>query len=115
MAKLTSLKSGLQTQPSRLANINPDSWRAGKQTAAQRGYGYKWQKARVGWLEQHPLCVYCERNGLVTAGTIVDHIVEHRGDQALFWARSNWQTLCQPCHDIVKKAEEVARRNEARD
>ncbi|RON90363.1 HNH endonuclease [Pseudomonas fluorescens] len=106
MAKLTSLKSGLQTQPSRLANINPDSWRAGKQTAAQRGYGYKWQKARAGWLEQHPLCVYCERNGRVTAATVVDHSTPHRGDMALFWDRTKWVSLCTNCHSSVKQREE---------
>ena len=22
-----------------------------------------------------------------------------RGDQTLFWDESNWQSLCQPCHD----------------
>jgi 5-methylcytosine-specific restriction protein A len=30
---------------------------------------------------------------------IVDHIQPHRGDPGLFWAQSNWQSLCKPCHD----------------
>ena len=31
--------------------------------------------------------------------TLVDHIVPHRGDQALFWDEQNWQPLCKSCHD----------------
>ena len=106
MSRLTSLKSSLQSQPSKLSTINPDSWRAGKETSAQRGYGYKWQKARAAWIEAHPLCEYCKREGRVTAGSVVDHITPHQGNMTLFWARTNWQTLCGPCHNVVKKAEE---------
>jgi len=31
-------------------------------------------------------------------GTQTDHIIPHRGDQALFWDETNWQRLCLPCH-----------------
>lgn len=82
------------------------SWRADKQTSAQRGYGYRWQKARAAYLAEHPLCVYCEREGKVTAATVVDHKIPHRGDQELFWDEKNWQSLCKPCHDVVKRLEE---------
>ena len=108
MGRLKTLGSRVQTQPDRLVAVNTNSWRATKETSAQRGYGYKWQKAREGWLNSHPLCVYCDRRGRVTAGSIVDHIVAHRGDMTLFWARTNWQTLCKTCHDSVKQAEEAA-------
>jgi 5-methylcytosine-specific restriction endonuclease McrA len=111
MARLTTLKSTLQAQPSRLVTINTDSWRAGKETSAQRGYGYKWQKARLSHLEAHPLCAYCERDGRVTAARVVDHQVPHRGDMTLFWDRSNWVSLCTPCHSSVKQREEAAARN----
>ena len=75
-------------------------------TAAQRGYGYRWQQASKGFLRSHPLCVYCERLGKVTAATLVDHIIPHRGDMTLFWDRGNWQPLCKACHDSVKSREE---------
>lgn len=74
-------------------------------TAHQRGYGSQWQKARLGWLMKHPLCVHCEQRGRVTAATVVDHITPHKGDRHLFWDRDNWQSLCKPCHD-VKTAKE---------
>ncbi|WP_274631209.1 HNH endonuclease [Arvimicrobium flavum] len=42
-------------------------------------------------------------------GLVVDHIFPHRGDEALFWDRSNWQPLCHDDHDIVKQREEHGR------
>jgi len=71
-----------------------------------RGYNWKWRKARELFLRAHPLCRYCEREGRVEAATIVDHIVPHQGDKELFWRESNWQSLCKPCHDSVKSKEE---------
>lgn len=82
-------------------------WREGK-TAAQRGYGYKWQKARETFLAnpENVLCVMCAEVGRVTEATVVDHRIPHRGDMSLFWDRSNWQPLCKRCHDSHKQAEE---------
>lgn len=71
-------------------------------TAASRGYGHKWRKAREAYLKQHPLCVFCQQRGRLTPATVVDHIEPHRGDMKLFWRRSNWQSLCKPCHDRDK-------------
>lgn len=107
--KLTTLKPRLGVQGGRLVTLNPDSWRSTKQTSAQRGYGYKWQQAREGWLRAHPLCVMCDEiDGRVTAATVVDHKVPHRGDMALFWDRSNWQSLCAHHHSANKQREEAA-------
>ena len=38
--------------------------------------------------------------------TLVDHIIPHKGDQALFWDWRNWQSLCTPCHNRVKQRKE---------
>ncbi|RKR79607.1 HNH endonuclease [Marinobacter nauticus] len=67
-------------------------------SSTQRGYGYKWRQARRDWLMANPLCAECNRQGRITAATDVDHIIPHRGDLKLFWSRSNWQSLCHPCH-----------------
>lgn len=83
------------------------SWRAGKESSTKRGYGYKWQQARAGYLSKHPLCVYCARVGRDTQATVVDHRVPHRGDMKLFWDSANWQPLCKPCHDGQKQREEA--------
>ncbi|CAN7509406.1 HNH endonuclease signature motif containing protein [Pararhizobium sp. LjRoot238] len=37
---------------------------------------------------------------------VVDHVIQHKGDQRLFWDPTNWQPLCPDHHDIVKQQEE---------
>jgi 5-methylcytosine-specific restriction protein A len=43
---------------------------ARRPTAAQRGYDANWRRIRKAFLEQHPLCVDCDR-----PATEVDHIL----------------------------------------
>lgn len=74
-----------------------------RQTAAQRGYDSRWRRYRERFLAENPFCVYCQRLGRVTAATVVDHVVPHRGDRGLFWDPNNHQGLCKPCHDGAKK------------
>lgn len=69
-------------------------------------YGRRWQKRRALFIEQHPLCVQCEGEGVVEPTAEVDHIIPHRGDYALFWDESNWQGLCKR-HHSEKTAKEV--------
>jgi 5-methylcytosine-specific restriction protein A len=75
-------------------------------SAHERGYGRRWQKARLAFLRANPICVKCDAAGVVEAATVVDHIKPHRGDQALFWDQTNWQALCKPHHDGEKQREE---------
>lgn len=73
---------------------------------AARGYGYRWQKARTAYLALNPLCVVCQRAGIVRTATDVDHVVPHRGDAALMWDVANWQSLCHACHSIKTARED---------
>ncbi len=77
-----------------------------RESSSARGYGYKWQQARTGFLSKHPLCVQCQSRGRVTAASVVDHIKPHRGDMSKFWERSNWQALCATCHSVKTAAED---------
>ena len=119
--KLQQLKSRVQmiSAPAKVTvEVNPSSWRTSTQTSSQRGYNYKWQQARAGYLVKHPHCVMClaamgvtvsdpieqalqcYSNGqLPPLATVVDHKVAHRGDMAIFWDSTRWQALCKPCHD----------------
>ncbi|MGK5049620.1 HNH endonuclease [Janthinobacterium sp. GB4P2] len=106
------------------------SWRSSTQSSTKRGYSYAWQKARAGYLRSHPLCVYCLREAAYSSvrdltpskailrcselglaipkASVVDHIEPHRGDQVLFWNKSNWQSLCGTHHSADKQREEAA-------
>lgn len=77
-------------------------------TAHARGYTSAWSKARTGFLARHPLCVLCEKKGILTSANVVDHVRPHKGDKVLFWDRGNWQALCKPCHDSKTAKEDGA-------
>ncbi|CAG9172429.1 hypothetical protein CURE108131_23125 [Cupriavidus respiraculi] len=105
--KLATLKRPIALlSASRVQTMEAGSWRASGQTSSQRGYDYRWQKAREAFLRDNPVCVYCEREGYVTVATVVDHIVPHRGDRDVFWDRANWQSLCASHHSGAKQREE---------
>lgn len=66
----------------------------------------QWRKMRKHHLENNPLCAYCLKLGITELATVVDHIVPHKGDEALMFEPSNLQSLCKRCHDSVKAVEE---------
>jgi 5-methylcytosine-specific restriction endonuclease McrA len=126
MTRLQRFKPGLSSLPAQLSTVTAGSWRSEKKSSTARGYGYKWQQARAGYLLTHPYCAYCLReagidydqeavkigNQCMKAGlgspfaTVVDHQVPHRGDMKLFWDKSNWQSLCATHHSRDKQREE---------
>lgn len=75
-------------------------------SAAKRGYGRAWQKARILYLSSHPLCVECMKEGRYEKATDIDHIVAHRGDHKLFWDQNNWQPLCHRHHSMKTRRED---------
>ncbi len=79
---------------------------ATRKSAARRGYGWKWQIAANGYRQMHPCCVECSKNGIQAPGSVVDHIIPHKGDVNLFWDQSNWQTLCRKHHSQKTAAED---------
>jgi 5-methylcytosine-specific restriction protein A len=68
-------------------------------SAARRGYGPRWRRARAAYLARHAVCVRCQAAGCIEPSTVVDHTVPHRGDPKLFWDQANWAALCKRCHD----------------
>ncbi len=103
--KLKCLPTRIQpSSVSRINGIKQDNAEADRRTSSQRGYGHKWRVARVAWLKNHPLCVFCEKDGKIVAANVVDHIIPHKGDMKLFWdSANNWQSLCDVCHNTTKK------------
>lgn len=88
-----------------------------RKSSAQRGFNYRWQRARETYLHENPLCVDHKKRGRFVQATIVDHIVPHKLGEAIesgdvkliaearerFWDTDNWQSLCKPCHDSRKQ------------
>jgi 5-methylcytosine-specific restriction protein A len=78
-----------------------------KRTSARaRGYTWRWEKARTSHLRHEPLCRMCSAQGRITAATVVDHLIPHKGNLILFWDPENWQSLCPDCHTRHKQREE---------
>ena len=80
-------------------DLHKDHGRERRESAVERGYGREWRRARAAYLCANPFCAMCITDRKLTLATVVDHIIPHRGDDALFWDESNWQPLCKRCHD----------------
>lgn len=65
-----------------------------------------WKALRANQLSLKPLCEWCERQGRITAASVADHVIPHKGDEALFFDGDNLASLCKPHHDGAKQADE---------
>jgi 5-methylcytosine-specific restriction endonuclease McrA len=68
----------------------------------------RWKGLRERQLKAHPLCQCPHHDGRPNAplADVVDHIVPHRGDFALFCDPSNLQSMAKVCHDSRKQSQE---------
>jgi 5-methylcytosine-specific restriction protein A len=73
----------------------------------------EWQRdLRPAQLLREPFCRECAKRGLRTKATRVDHVVDHKGDWALFSNRANLQSLCESCHNRKTAKEQAKKRRE---
>lgn len=77
-----------------------------RESSSKRGYGYRWQVARKKFLAENPWCAECKRNSKHVPANQVDHIIPHKGNQKLFWDKSNWQSMCSSCHSQKTASED---------
>lgn len=107
MAKRPKMFKSALSVSRREQNREADRYRG---SARARGYTAEWDKAAKEHLGRHPLCVYCELGVFgrvaVTPAKLVDHLIPHNGDQAIFWNRGDWVSSCVPCHSGPKQAAE---------
>jgi len=88
-------------------------------TAYQRGYTSRWADFARRYRRQYPLCgmrapgapettdSVCQRDGIVTAAALVDHIVPVTGkDDPSFWT-GPFQSLCSSCHNQKRQKESM--------
>jgi 5-methylcytosine-specific restriction protein A len=90
-----------------------ERWR-GSQRA--RGYTRRWERRAKLFKARYPLCGMrpdgrapvmstCHDEGRITPAYQVDHVVPHRGNDALFWDEANnWQSLCATCGSRKSRA-----------
>jgi hypothetical protein len=68
----------------------------------------RWGQVRAAHLRKQPYCVNCEKRGIKTVATDVDHIVPKRDTPISMWYEpSNLQSYCKHCHDTSKFEEET--------
>ncbi len=78
-------------------------------TRTQRGYDNCWLRLRAHHLRDNPLCVECERLGIDTIATQVDHIIPfHSVDDPLRMDPANLQSLCATHHAMKTRKENRA-------
>lgn len=76
-----------------------DAYDQRRGTAWERGYDAQWRALRSWWIENHPICVECEKRGIIRAAEHVDHIKPFDGLNDLKRLDiDNLQSLCQSCH-----------------
>lgn len=85
----------------------------GTKTRQERGYGAEWEKLRQQTIKRDKgLCQQCIREGRVTIGKDVDHVVSRAEAHRRGWSKerteclANTQYLCKPCHDVKTEAEQ---------
>ena len=80
-------------------------------SARDRGYSTAWDKFARAYLRWHPLCLYCQNRGRVTAAVLVDHIEPHGGDPDLFMPPGDpddhFASCCATCHNVGKQRAEA--------
>jgi 5-methylcytosine-specific restriction protein A len=94
----------------RHAHMMPKPWGNRSSASDGRMRGRRLQQARAALFRSNPLCVNCERNGIVRLATERDHIInlaDGGTDDP-----SNTQGLCKDCHQA--KTQQESQRARAR-
>lgn len=58
----------------------------------------EWAQLRGDQLLLEPFCRECARKGLRVWATDVDHVMDHKGNWAIFTDPNNLESLCHSCH-----------------
>ncbi len=69
------------------------------------------RKLRPSQLIHEPWCAECDKQGMRTKATVVDHVRPHRGDWTLFTDETNLQSLCKYHHDKKTALEQAQERS----
>ena len=88
-------KPATNSDKKKKANFNYDQSRL---PAHLRGYDHSWRKARSDFLQKHPLCEDCMKEGIYTQATDLHHRMKAKEHPHLFYDDRYWMPLCHSCH-----------------
>ena len=92
------------TKSGRCDEHKRESWVHNGKSASERGYGADWRKIRKRILIRDDyLCQECKRNGVITNGTMVDHIINKANGGTN--RDDNLECICKKCHTVKTKIE----------
>ena len=57
----------------------------------------RWKKESRAFRQRNPLCAQCNKEGIIEAAVITDHIIP-KDICPDPWDQTNWQGLCKKCH-----------------
>lgn len=64
-----------------------------------RTYGRSWKRIRDRYIQQHPLCERCQKEGRLTPVDEVHHILPvSQGGRS---TQDNLMSLCRSCHNLI--------------
>lgn len=93
----------------------PDHGGEQRPNAHERGYDARWQRYVASYVEAHPWCRPCARDGRKTPTQAVDHIEPVTGPaDPGFWDPANHQPICRSCHGVKTHAEGRTQRRSQR-
>lgn len=76
----------------------PSPSEAARPSANQRGYTSRWQRFRLTYLAENPLCLLCRDAGKVTAATCIDHKDGEGPNGKRGYDPKNLVSMCDSCH-----------------
>lgn len=109
MKRIRTFRTARQVEQAAKAEREYDQHRARVTETRRLYWTARWRKIAKAQLDEHPLCIMCEGEGVIERATVCDHVVPHRGDVDLFW-NGERQSLCKDHHDRAKQREERAGR-----
>lgn len=100
--------------PSRPAVYRPHKKRpapsdVNRPTAAQRGYSSRWQRFRLSFLAEHPLCQPCSTEGRTAEGVDLHHIDGKGPHGSRGYDPDNILVCCHSCHSKITAKEKMNR------
>ncbi len=115
-ARLSSLSPRLASVSPLLSSgsVTPEGKRIKTQPGAHLYKDPRWKELRLRVLRRDGW--RCRQTGVLLTGKypapdspVVDHIVPHLGDEALFWDMANLQAVSKEWHDGAKQRQDRAR------